>query len=85
MTQVLRGNWNYPTTIWAGPGRIAELAEACSRAGTKRPLIVTDEGLIGSPMIKSALAALKDAALFGGCMRAEVDLKCRTREGRREV
>ena len=22
----LRGNWNYPTTIWAGPGRIAELA-----------------------------------------------------------
>jgi alcohol dehydrogenase class IV len=65
MTQVLRGNWNYPTTIWAGPGRIAELAEACSRAGTKRPLIVTDEGLIGSPMIKSALAALKDAALFG--------------------
>ena len=25
MSVVLRGNWNYPTTVWAGPGRIAEL------------------------------------------------------------
>jgi alcohol dehydrogenase class IV len=65
MTMSLRGNWNYPTTIWAGPGRIAELPEACSRAGMKRPLIVTDEGLIATPMIKNALAALKHAALFG--------------------
>src|ERR1035438_401879 len=65
MSTVLRGNWNYPTTIWAGPGRIAELSVACSRAGIRRPLLVTDEGLIGTPMIKSALAALEDAALFG--------------------
>jgi len=65
MTMSLRGNWNYPTTIWAGPGRIVELPEACSRAGMKRPLIVTDEGLIASPMIKNALAALKHAAPFG--------------------
>ena len=36
MNTVLRGNWNYPTTIWAGPGRIAELAEACARAGIRR-------------------------------------------------
>src|SRR5271168_5413727 len=64
MTPVLRGNWNYPTTIWAGPGRINELAAACAQAGMKRPLIVTDEGLIAAPMIKSALAALGDAALF---------------------
>ena len=65
MTLNLRGNWNYPTTIWAGPGRIAELPDACSRAGMKRPLIVTDEGLIATPMIRNALAALKSAALFG--------------------
>jgi hypothetical protein len=65
MSTVLRGNWNYPTTIWAGPGRITELAAACSRAGMKRPLVVTDEGLIGTPMIKNALAALDGAALFG--------------------
>jgi alcohol dehydrogenase class IV len=65
MSLNLRGNWNYPTTIWAGPGRIAELAKACASAGIKRPLIVTDEGLINAPMIKNAVAALKDAALFG--------------------
>jgi alcohol dehydrogenase class IV len=65
MNTPLRGNWNYPTTIWAGPGRIAELAAACAQAGIRRPLIVTDDGLIGAPMIKNALAALKDAALFG--------------------
>jgi alcohol dehydrogenase class IV len=60
----VRGNWNYPTTIWAGPGRIAELAAAVSQAGIKRPLLVTDEGLTAAPMIKNALAALDDAALF---------------------
>jgi alcohol dehydrogenase class IV len=65
MSVVLRGNWNYPTTIWAGPGRIAELAAACARAGITRPLLVTDEGLTSAPMIRSALAALKNAALFG--------------------
>ncbi|GAC1664039.1 MAG: iron-containing alcohol dehydrogenase [Steroidobacteraceae bacterium] len=65
MTLSLRGTWNYPTTVWAGPGRIAELAAACASARIKRPLIVTDAGLSGSPMIKSALAALKESALFG--------------------
>src|SRR5580704_8939925 len=65
MSTSLRGNWNYPTTIWAGPGRIAELADACARTGMKRPLIVTDEGLIGTPMIRNALASLKDSAWFG--------------------
>ena len=64
-TMVLRGNWNFPTTIWAGQGRIAELGNACASAGIRRPLIVTDEGLIGAPMMKNALAALKDAVLFG--------------------
>jgi alcohol dehydrogenase class IV len=65
MSLNLRGNWNYPTTIWAGPGRIAELAEACARTGIQRPLIVTDEGLAASPMIQSALAALENSAPFG--------------------
>jgi hypothetical protein len=65
MNTSLRGNWNYPTTIWAGPGRIGELAEACKRAGMQRPLIVTDEGLVGAPMIRKALEAVKNSALFG--------------------
>jgi hypothetical protein len=65
MSKPLRGNWNYPTTIWAGPGRISELAAACAQSGIRRPLIVTDEGLVNAPMIKNALGALKEAALFG--------------------
>ena len=65
MTASLRGNWNYPTTIWSGPGRVAELKEACAKAGIRRPLIVTDEGLVTTPMLKRALSSLPDAALFG--------------------
>jgi len=65
LSAVLRGNWNYPTTIWAGPGRIAELPAASALAGMQRPLLVTDEGLVNAPMIRRALAAVKDSALFG--------------------
>jgi alcohol dehydrogenase class IV len=64
MSLSLRGNWNYPTTIWAGPGRIAELPEACAKAGILRPLIVTDEGLAKAPMILGAQAALKNSVVF---------------------
>jgi alcohol dehydrogenase class IV len=64
MNTVLRGNWNYPTTVWAGPGRISELPAACAHAGIRRPLLVTDEGLAQAPMIASALASLENAALF---------------------
>lgn len=65
MTATLRGNWNYPTRIWAGPGRISELPQACAEAGIRRPLVVTDQGLKSSPMIGSAVTALTTAALFG--------------------
>jgi alcohol dehydrogenase class IV len=64
MTLTLRGNWNYPTTIWAGPGRIAELA-ARLRARRHPAAAARHRRRAGTPMIKSALAALKDAALFG--------------------
>ncbi|MCM0020624.1 MAG: iron-containing alcohol dehydrogenase [Tagaea sp.] len=59
----LKGNWNYPTTVWAGPGRVAELPAALKRLGIARPLLVTDEGLANAPMVKNALA-LTGAALF---------------------
>lgn len=65
MSAVLRGNWNYPTIIWAGPGRIAELGEACKRSGIGRPLVVTDEGLVNAPFIRNAMKALPGAGLFG--------------------
>ena len=40
----LTANWNYPTAVRFGPGRIRELAEICTSIGLKAPLIVTDPG-----------------------------------------
>jgi alcohol dehydrogenase class IV len=65
MSTALRANWSFPTRIWAGPGRIAELTDACARLRIRRPLIVTDRGLLQQPMLQSALATLPHAALFG--------------------
>src|SRR5262245_30906683 len=59
----LKGNWNYPTSIRFGAGRIAELPQACQSAGLKSPLLVTDPGLAKLPMIANALKACKDAGL----------------------
>jgi alcohol dehydrogenase class IV len=45
MNAILNGNWNYPTTVWHGPGQVTRLAEACKKAAIRRPLLVTDSGL----------------------------------------
>jgi alcohol dehydrogenase class IV len=63
MTDVLTGNWNYPTRILHGPGRIAELADACRTLGIARPLFVTDKGLLAAPIAEAALDVLRDAGL----------------------
>jgi alcohol dehydrogenase class IV len=57
-------NWNYPTPVRFGAGRIADLAGACKSLGIKRPLLVTDPGVAALPMIGAALSALKDAGLY---------------------
>src|SRR5262249_10180718 len=62
-TAAPRGNWNYPTKVRFGAGRIAELPDACKELGMQRPLLVTDPGLAALPMIKDALAGLKAAGL----------------------
>ncbi|MFC4310625.1 iron-containing alcohol dehydrogenase [Steroidobacter flavus] len=59
----LRGNWNYPTAVRFGPGRIAELPDACKSLNMKRPLLVTDAALAKLPMIDNAVAACKAAGL----------------------
>jgi len=62
----VNGNWNYPTPIRFGIGRISELADACSSLGMNNPLLVTDPGLAGLPMITEALAANQAAGLPTG-------------------
>jgi alcohol dehydrogenase class IV len=59
----IKGNWNYPTTVWAGPGRLAELPAALKRLRIAKPLLITDSGLAAAPMVARALA-LSGAALF---------------------
>ncbi|MSO74959.1 MAG: iron-containing alcohol dehydrogenase [Alphaproteobacteria bacterium] len=62
----LRGNWNYPTAIRFGAGRIAELAEACRVVGMARPLLVTDPGLKETAMVQGAIAANEKSGLPTG-------------------
>ncbi len=64
-------NWNYPTSVRFGAGRIAELADACKANGITRPLFVTDPGLAALPMTQMALGALKAAGL-GSALFSEI-------------
>ena len=65
MTQAnkLWGNWNYPTAIRFGVGRLAEIADACSELGITRPLLVTDPGIVDLPMVHDAVQNCNDAGL----------------------
>ncbi len=53
------GNWNYPTSVRFGAGRIAELADAAKSAGIARPLLVTDPVLAKLPIVTRALEVLE--------------------------
>ncbi len=61
MTQI--ANWNYPTKVRFGAGRVRELADACTTLGIKRPLLVTDPGLVRLPMIAIAVEQCRAAGL----------------------
>ena len=68
----LTANWSYPTAIRFGAGRISELPEACTAAGIKNPLLVTDKGLANLPITQSALDIMAAAGL-GRAIFADVD------------
>ena len=59
----LSGNWNYPTPIRFGPGRIRELAQTCRELGIERPLLVTDPGLATMAMVTDAAQSCRDEGL----------------------
>lgn len=56
-------NWNYPTSVRFGAGRIKELPALCQSLGMQRPLLVTDRGLANAPITSAALDSLKAAGL----------------------
>ena len=62
----LKGNWNYPTQIRFGAGRVGELPDACRELGMHRPLLVTDSGLAKLPMVSEAVRTCVAAGLACG-------------------
>ena len=61
-----KANWNYPTAIKFGPGRIAELPEALRSVGISKPLLVTDAGLVNLPVTQNTLTLLRNAGFDVG-------------------
>jgi alcohol dehydrogenase class IV len=57
----LRGNWNYPTTVRFGAGRVSEIGEAVKAAKMQNPLFVTDAVVAKMLMTQKALDALAAA------------------------
>ena len=64
----MKSNWNYPTTVWTGEDRSADLTEACLVSKIKNPLFVTDKDLITLPMtikiINNLKKVFKDMSFF---------------------
>ncbi len=59
----LTANWNYPTNIKVGAGRIAELPALCKELGMNAPLLVTDPGLAALPMLQKVLELVEQSGL----------------------
>ena len=64
----MKSNWNYPTTVWTGENRSADLPEACLISKIKNPLFVTDRDLVTLPMtiktINNLKKVFKDICIF---------------------
>lgn len=72
MTDVPARNWNYPTAIKFGVGRIDELADHATAKGFRKPLFVTDRALAALPIARQALDVL-DRGGVPHAVFAEVD------------
>ena len=55
----MKSNWSYPTIVWIGEGRLADLPEACQVAKVNNPLFVTDKDLFTLPMTIKVINNLK--------------------------
>lgn len=62
-TNTLSANWNYPTDIRVGAGRLAEVGTCCDELDSRAPLLVVDAGLTGFPAYQSLLDNCRTAGL----------------------
>ena len=59
----MNANWNYPTAIRTGAGRVGEIVDVCRDLKMNAPLLVTDPGLAGLPMVANVVANCEAAGL----------------------
>jgi alcohol dehydrogenase class IV len=63
MSVLPNSQWNYPTSIRFGVGRIAELPAVCKDLGMQRPLFVTDPQVAKLSMAQDCIRSLTAAGL----------------------
>src|SRR5215212_3162603 len=74
-----------PTRMVHGPGAIGRLGEIVEELGVRRPLLVTDGGVVAAGLAERALEHLTDASVFDGVRpNPDVGLIGRTSEVYRE-
>ena len=56
-------NWNYPTAMRVGVGRIGEIADVCAQYNISAPLLVTDPGVAALPMVSDIVDTYKASGL----------------------
>jgi alcohol dehydrogenase len=64
------GNWNYPTSVKFGAGRIAEIGAHVKASGIKRPLLVTDPVLAKLAMTRAVIDRLAADGVAAGVFSA---------------
>lgn len=62
-TANISANWNYPTAVKVGAGRIRELPGFCQGLGMKNPLLITDPGLAPLPIVQDVVDRCQVAGL----------------------
>ena len=55
-----------PALILFGAGALARIGEALRKIGVSRPLVVTDRGLVSTPVFEALRAALSSAGIEFG-------------------
>jgi 4-hydroxybutyrate dehydrogenase len=58
--------FTFPNRILFGDGACQNLAEELARLGVRRPLVVTDPGLVASGLVGTVTSGLAGAVVFGG-------------------
>jgi len=64
MADIVR--YNYPMTIYSGPGSRRKLVETLNQTGLKKPMIITDRVVVGLPWFKGFTALFSEASMEVG-------------------